>query len=69
MEYLQTDTYGFSETKAGSDSPPIQYVSLVPEPGAVCPTCHEKTPNKHALEMRAWRKKRKSETHGTEEKP
>ncbi len=31
----------------------------VPQPGEACPLCREKTPNKHALEMRAWRKKRK----------
>ncbi len=24
----------------------------VPQPGEVCPLCHEKTPNKHALYMR-----------------
>ncbi len=30
----------------------------VPQPGEVCPLCHEKTPNKHALEMRAWRARR-----------
>ena len=36
------------------------------EPGEVCPHCHEKTPNKHALEVRAWRKK--SKTRGTERK-
>ncbi len=29
------------------------------EPGAICPLCHEKTPNKHALEMRKFRAKRK----------
>ena len=37
----------------------VQYISVVPEPGTICPTCGEKTPNKHALEVRAWRAKRK----------
>ncbi|KKM91475.1 hypothetical protein LCGC14_1228140 [marine sediment metagenome] len=37
----------------------IVYVSVVPEPGAICPTCHEKTPTKHALEMRKWRARKK----------
>ncbi len=31
----------------------------VPQPGEECPLCHEKTPNKHALAVRAWRAKRK----------
>ena len=31
------------------------------EPGAVCPTCGEKTPKLDALRMRAWRKRRKGD--------
>lgn len=34
------------------------YVSVVPEPGTICPTCHEKTPSKGALYMRKWRKRK-----------
>ena len=37
----------------------IQYVSMTPEPGTVCPTCGEKTPTKHALEMRKFRARKR----------
>lgn len=33
--------------------------SLLPEPGTVCPTCHEKTPTRGALYMRKWRARKK----------
>ena len=33
--------------------------SLRPDPGTICPTCGEKTPNKNALWTRAWRKRQK----------
>ena len=35
------------------------HVPAPPEPGTICPTCGEKTPNKHALEVRAWRARKK----------
>ncbi len=47
------------DATGGNVGEDILYVSVVPEPGTICPACGEKTPNKHALEMRAWRKKRK----------
>ena len=39
-------------------------LQIVPGPGEECPLCREKTPNKHALEVRAWRAKRKAEVRG-----
>ena len=38
------------------------YVSMAPEPGAVCPSCGEKTPTKHALEMRKWRARKRDDS-------
>ena len=52
-DFTGTSTAGTSE----SASFRFRYVSV--GPGTVCPTCGEKTPNEHALEMRRWRAKRK----------
>ena len=72
MHYLQTDTYGFSETEGmeirdgtGSitqrDGVEVERGPFaVPGPGEECPLCHEKTPNEHALEMRRWRARKKN---------
>ncbi len=59
MDEQSNTATGRLYTSAFAKDGGIQYVSLVPEPGAICPTCGEKTPTKGALEMRKWRAKKK----------
>ena len=63
MEILRPKGEGWTFGKAwihADGSASSFHVPPKPEPGTICPTCGEKTPNEHALEMRRWRAKQKN---------
>ena len=43
---------------------PVAMPGEKPEPGTICPTCGNRTPNENALRQRAWRKRQEEKVMG-----